>query len=135
MARQRLIFHPVFTSKRSRILFFCFLVEAIVVGGGVWWHLSLILKEANIPLNTIQANSHWILNVLLSVHFKYAVIFISAIIAGGFTGHLVVGPVKRIENWARNWQAGHKISKLRIRSTDKYFPLSRLLNELREKHK
>ena len=129
----RFVLHPVLLNKKSRHIFYWFLAVALLVGGLIYWRFNTILKDIGVYGTTVNGDFNWFLTVLLSPHFKYSLVLGAAVLAGSLTAHHVVGPVRRIENWVRDWEAGRSVGELRVRKGDKFSSFVRMVNELRQK--
>ncbi|OVE76110.1 hypothetical protein BVX98_06425 [bacterium F11] len=133
MPGSRFVLHPVLLNKRSRLIFIWFLMVSILIGGAIYWKFQQILSQADV-LNDLRTTPlKWYLSVLLSPHFKVTLVLASAALAGAITAHYVVGPVRRIEQWIKDWKSGLTISELRVRQGDKFTTLVRILNDLHAK--
>lgn len=135
MPRARLLTHPVLVQKRSITIFFSFLSAAVVVGGVLLWNMNGIVERAGINMYVIPSDGNVWLKLLLSNIVRGAVILITVAFSAGLTSKHVLGPVKRIEQWLQDLDAGHDISALKVRSADEYEKLVKLINELYEKAK
>lgn len=131
MAQPRFLYHPILANRQSIRIFIIFFFLSIVIGVFFWVYVDQALQQADADILTLTNNG--ILSVLLSHHFRYALIFAAAFLGGAFTATVVVGPVKRIETWLKDWEFGHRMAPLRVRQGDKFTMLVKLINELHQR--
>lgn len=126
----RLIMHPIFENKRSRLIFIIFAAISFGIGITCWIQISRTLEEAGLTrqFSMIQENT-WA-RVLLSNYFQAALILVSAVIGTGLTARHVVGPIKRIEQWLGDWNNNLNPFPLLVRKGDKFSHLVDILNKL-----
>ena len=129
----RFVLHPVLLNKRSRLIFIWFLFVALFLGLALFWKLDQIITQIGLSPVVPLKSGPWYIKVLFSLHFKYSLVLAAALLGGALTAHHVVGPIKRMEQWILDWEAGKNISEFRVRQKDKFSPLTDLLNQIREK--
>lgn len=119
----RVIFHPILENRRSRLIFFIFLLISASLGAACWLHVKNALSVANVQIDS----------VLLTKMFWIPLVVITTIIATVFTAWQVVGPTARIEQWLRDWNDQLTPFPLLVRKNDKFARLAELLNKLYQK--
>lgn len=131
MKPERLINHPIFSHDRSRSILIWFSISGFIIWSILWMNLQIVFKKAGIDPHLLARNSNF-LCVMVSPYFHLGVTVLSATIASALTARHIVGPMKRIQEWLLDWEAGNRISPLQVRS-DQYHHIVHLLNELHDK--
>lgn len=129
MPASRLLLHPLLTHKKSRLIFAIFLVLAVLLGILCWVRLNNAFHQAGLSVMQLQGTGFHGL-ILLSPYVRFAIIGAAAIIAASLTAHHVIGPVKRMEQWLHDVEAGLSVSPLKVRRGDKFSMLVDMINRL-----
>lgn len=125
----RFLAHPLLRFQRGRLVFYCFLGVAFIMGLITWWYIQSTLKFAGISPIAVGAESS-LLKVLLSGYFKFGIILGSALLAATYTSQRFLGPLYRIMVWIKTKELGFEIADLKLRDRDMLSYLSRLINQL-----
>jgi len=133
MSQSRFVYHPVLGNKKSVFIFFSYFSMALILGGLFWWKLDSALMNADVFLSDGRIQLNTLQKMLLSVHFRVVVIMVAALIGTALTAHHVVGPIRRLEQWMKDWEMGKNIPDLKVRSSDKFEYFVQLINELHRK--
>ena len=131
MSKSRLLLHPILVHKKSRKIFLSFLAVGLLLGILLRTYVLHVLREHGVDVRVWVHDNNVALKVLLSPFFYFAVVVFSSALAAGFTSHYIVGPIQRIEEWLRAYEAGHPVPPLVIRSDDKYMGVVQLINAVR----
>ena len=92
--------------------------------------VSYIMKKAGISLFFGPPTANLLISILLSPYFRVSLIVAAAILAGGITAQHMVGPIKRMEQWLLDYEAGFTMRPLRVRSADKFERFVELVNKI-----
>ena len=126
----RLLVHPLLLNRRSRFVLLLLTTALAIVLGLLWWRFFSVLSTAGVRLQGIPSVDNSTLTLLLSPYFHALLALFSLFIAAAVTAQRTVGPVKRIEEWIRDWEAGFEVTPLRIRKGDVYEDLVQVINAL-----
>jgi uncharacterized membrane protein (DUF485 family) len=130
-----LVVHPVLGNKRSRFILFTYLFIGLLSNGAMWWLALRMLKDAHVFIFYRSFQPGWIAGLLTSPIVHVAVALISILIGAAMTSIYVVGPVKRLEQWLKDWRAGHKLAPFKVRDKDYlYENIASLINQLHDKN-
>jgi hypothetical protein len=127
---ERFFLHPVLLNRRSRWLLFWYVLAATITSLVLWWRLEQLAYEAGIPLSDAAAGAPPLAQFLLAPYMRAIAIVFSACIATVLTSMVIVGPVRRIEEWLAAWEAGLDVRPIKVRDGDPYETMMRLLNEI-----
>ncbi len=130
MASNRLVFHPILVHRRSRFIFFVFLIVAASVGTLSWFKFEAALFQAGLSSSNGAPSGNFLLSIFLSPYFRWGVVFATAVMASGLTAQYVVGAVRRIEQWLMDYERDLNPKPLRTRAGDKFSKLASLINQL-----
>ena len=133
MSSARIVLHPVLLHPRSRIIFLYFFLLTLFVGLFMVYEFRQIVNAAGINLTYGAPSKGRFVSMMVSVYFQVAIVFLAALLSSALTAQFVVGPVKRIEQWVKDWQAGRKLSPLKVRTKDKFSKLVDVINSFHEK--
>jgi hypothetical protein len=130
---ERFFLHPVLLNRRSRWLLFWYVLAATVTSMILWWRLEQLAYEAGISLSDAAAGAPPLGQFLLAPYMRAIAIVFSACIATALTSMVIVGPVRRIEEWLGAWESGLDVRAIKVRDGDPYETMMRLLNEIHMK--
>lgn len=128
----RYVFHPVLRNRRSVSIFLVNLVAALVMMAVMGKEFVSIFFDAGVSLTRFSSG---FVSLLFSpvTHLGFAAVAIT--LGTGFTAIYVVGPIRRMEQWLKDWDAGYEVTPLRLRGGDNvYQNIVRMMNQLREKN-
>jgi hypothetical protein len=135
MPQFRLVVHPVLGNKRSRFILFTYSIVGALSNGALWWLTLSMLKNANIMIFYRSFHPGWLADALSSPILQIAVAAMSILIGTAMTSMYVVGPVKRLEQWLKDWQGGHSLRPFKVRDKDYlYENIASLINQLHDKN-
>jgi hypothetical protein len=135
MKQARMLIHPVLGNSRSRLILFSYFVVT-AISSGISWGLTLrALKSADILIFYQTFHPSWYVGLLTSPIVHMAVSALAALIGATLTSTYVIGPIKRLEQWLQDWDAGHKLPPFNVRKRDYlYENIASLINQLHEKN-
>jgi hypothetical protein len=135
MKQVRTLTHPIFSNSRSRLILFSFFIVT-AISSGVLWGLTLrALKSANILIFYPTFHPSWYVALLTSPILHVVVSVLAALIGATLTSSYVIGPIKRLEQWLQDWDAGHRLRPFTVRKRDYlYENIASLINQLHEKN-
>lgn len=132
MQIRRFANHPLLANRRSRTLLTWFLTASGLMWSILWIKIQMTFRTAGVDLQAIPERDNMLFCVLVSPVFHLAVSLLGATLAAAYTAQKIVGPLKRIQEWLMDWEAGCRISPLKSRP-DEYRAIIDLINDLHEK--
>jgi hypothetical protein len=129
----RLIFHPVLENKRSRLIFSVYLLIAAAIEVGFLYQLNYTLGLAGLARDSDMLLSISSIKFTLSLSFQIGLTVAVALFASALTARFVIGPIKRIEQWLKDWDDNLNPFPLLVRKNDKFVYFVSLLNALYQK--
>ncbi len=135
MKQFRLVVHPVLGNKRSRFILFTYLLVAALSNGALWWLTLRMLKGAGILIFYHSFHPGWAVDLLTSPILHVATALIAVLVGATLTSVYVIGPVRRLEQWLKDWQVGHNLPPFKVRDRDYlYENIASLINQLHDKN-
>ena len=125
--------HPVLLNRQSRHLFIIYFLILASLGALLWWQYDAALQHAGIDLALFSRSAPWAWGMIVSPYFRVGFLLMGALLASGWVGKYIVGPVKRIEQYLEYWEAGSELKPLRVREDEKFSALVHLVNGMYEK--
>lgn len=135
MAKRSVFLHPILSNPRSRMILFIFAGMAAVFGVLTSVYTDYLLKKNGVVIEMDLMNRHKALMFFMSTGFQIFLTLITASIGAALTSKHVIGPVKRIEQWLLDMEAGHDMVPLKLREGDKFEKLCDLINKLHKRIK
>lgn len=134
MKQVRMVIHPVLGHKRSRFILFTYLFVGALSNGVLWWLTLRVLKAADISIFSRGFHPSWYVDLLTSPVLHVSAALMAIVVGATITSTWVVGPVKRLEQWLKDWEAGHNLRPFKVRDNDHlYENVASLINQLHEK--
>ncbi len=133
MKNRRFIFHDMLSSGMSRFIFLVALGISAVGGGIFWFRLDRDLRAVGIYRILLEQNNCVLGSYLLTGPYWIILIFLAGVVGGGIMASNVAGPVPRIKAWVDMWLQGKTLTELKVRKGDKFWYLTRLINEWYQK--
>lgn len=133
MMHLRFVFHPVLSHKRSRLIYLWFLFVGSLMGLYMGWTVYGSILQLQAMGSYPDFVDRPFIRIFLAPYILLTVILISSTLAAALTAHIVVGPIKRIQEWVMDWNQGNPMEPLQIRRDDKYTKIAEWLNRLHQK--
>ncbi|MCB4756654.1 MAG: hypothetical protein LHV69_06430 [Elusimicrobia bacterium] len=130
MITVRFALHPVLSQKKSRMIFFLFLIASIFIGGLYWYRFNQIILGTHIDRFQLYRSADFLLSFFLSIYVRLALIGIVAVIGTGLTCKHIIGPYRRIVEWLEQVENGARLPPLKVRKRDLMQSMVHLLNEV-----
>ncbi len=132
--QSRLIYHPLLKHQRSFSIFVLYFVAVTATVGILVRHLLSAVNLAGISLSLFPTDNNPVLVILLSPYFHLALALFSIAVGAGITSTYIVGHIRRIEDWLRDWDAGMEVKPFKQRAGDvAYENIIVMMNQLYEK--